>query len=208
MAKRKGFYVPLAVDTMDDDRLLAAGQDAELLWYRLLQFVKRTCPTEGVVSTRQAERLSTKRTALPALVRVGLLRPAGEDVWTMAGWFSWNETADEIAELKAKKSRAGKKGADVRWQADGTTMADAMPVLSDRNGTRMRIDGTNDNDNDNDNEACEVDPVGVLACVVPGPSDPPSASQPQTPTPDLADVRAKLNRTLPLHAITGGKVGA
>src|SRR4051794_37678693 len=51
--KRPGAYVPLAVNYADDEAIMDAGEDAELMYLRILAFCGRTPKTEGWISDKQ-----------------------------------------------------------------------------------------------------------------------------------------------------------
>ena len=75
MAMRKpGAYAPLYANYADDERIMEVGEDAELMYVRMLAYAARTPRTEGWISDRVV------------LSRLGILpRPAGNGAGTDAG---------------------------------------------------------------------------------------------------------------------------
>lgn len=102
-------YVPLSVNTHTDDRIADAGDDAELLWYRILQVVKAN-ESDGRIGHAQAIRLHARGPkAVAALVAHGLLRPCDDEKrYTVAGWSDWNMTTEQL-EQRRREDRERKR---------------------------------------------------------------------------------------------------
>lgn len=122
-------WVRLDCSYYDHRKLVAAGPLAELLWVRALAWANRnrTPETDGVVPTGVLGRLCdfTWRTTLDgdsvspselaaALVREGLWVevPGG---YLIHDYSTYQKSLEELDELAAKRSAAGKKGANARW---------------------------------------------------------------------------------------------
>lgn len=116
--RRNGSFVPLSVNYPDDDKIIAAGERAEVLWTRGLAFCGRTL-SDGFISDNQLERLHLAgvKTRAKRLVEVGLWERvdnrdalfSGECGYRVVRWGKWNLTLEEIqskqaadAERKAK----------------------------------------------------------------------------------------------------------
>jgi len=120
MAKRRpGPYVPLSVYYFDDPALMEAGEDAELMYVRMLAYAGRSPQNEGWIPHQVAltrlgisprmvaltnhslenvpenvpESVPEKR--LERLQEVGLIRREG-DGWQLVSWLRWNRSAEEL----------------------------------------------------------------------------------------------------------------
>jgi hypothetical protein len=180
--------------TLDDARIIDAGPDAELLWYRALQLAKRA-ETDGVLSAGQLGRLHPKPAAIKALVRVGLLRQADGGAYRLAGWLDWNKSraqldADRAAE-KERKAAAGRKGAARRWHPDPTDRDEQLAdeptePMTDEWQPAIGTDGRTmtggetfhgaEQSRAEQSRALELQVGGSLTGVAAGPSDPQPAS--------------------------------
>jgi hypothetical protein len=121
----------------------SGGELAEVLWCRGLDYVNEH-ETDGFIPSGVPHMLCPTKTAarIKALVAAGLWRDA-EDGWQVHDYDEWNLRASERAARKKDaseaKSRAGKKGAAVRWGSkvhrpdDGTCHSSDMadPVADD-----------------------------------------------------------------------------
>ena len=115
MASRRKLFVPLVVDYSTDDKIIAAGPMAELLFVRSMAFCKRT-RENGVIAGRQ---LAVVGYGIPnlakhasTLVEVGLWRATPDGGWIIPSWFKHNAPASQGDELSA----AALKANHVRWK--------------------------------------------------------------------------------------------
>lgn len=126
-------FVPLDVDYASDEKVIAAGPMAELLFVRALAFSKRTL-SDGRIRKAQLPVVAygiTGQTKLAArLVHVGLWVTA-EDGWQISGWSKRNKSAAAIADGTAKKRVAGQKANHERWHHDGRTSDECPFCVSD-----------------------------------------------------------------------------
>ena len=111
--KRPGAYTPLAVNYADDEAIMDAGEDAELMYVRILAFCGRTPKTEGWVSDKQIRTrlgLETRPEVGPetapekraeTLAEVGLLTRE-RDGYRVTAWLKWNRSAEEIARTQGQ----------------------------------------------------------------------------------------------------------
>lgn len=122
---------------------IAGGEAAEVLWARGLDYVNEH-GTDGFIPTGMPQMLCPTKTnqRIKGLVTAGLWDQV-DGGWTVHDYDDWNTRASERAKAEKEKSeaksRAGKKGAAVRWGsrvyrpddgtchagANGTAMADA-----------------------------------------------------------------------------------
>lgn len=125
----------------DHTKVVHAGPLAELLWVRALAWCNRnrTRSTDGVVPTDIVWRLasfcgrlsidgdSVSPTDLArSLVREGLWVEV-QGGYAIHDYTEYQRTLDELEDLSAKRSAAGRKGAESRWggNADSNRMAKA-----------------------------------------------------------------------------------
>lgn len=129
--RRPGTYVPLSAHYADDEKIMEAGEDAELLYLRMLAYAARTPLTEGWISDRvlrsrlgilpresgngagtvpgtdagsRAERLRDSR----------LIEREG-DGWRIISWLRWNRSAEEMGREQARdrsRKTSGNNGTD------------------------------------------------------------------------------------------------
>jgi len=129
-------YVPLSVSTRDDARLLRAGNDAELLWYRALQVAKPSA-TDGRLDIAQLRRISPRgMRPIEALEREGLLRRIDDTTFYLAGWLDWNESAEQNDARRQRdrqrKAAAGAKGNAARWTPESAQIPGGIQTESAR----------------------------------------------------------------------------
>lgn len=118
--RRPGIYVPLSAHYADDEKIMEAGEDAELMYVRMLAYAARTPRTGGWISDAVAtSRLgiierpevpgSDPGTRLGKLAGVGLIIREGSG-WRIAAWFRWNRSPEQIdrerSQDRTRKSRA------------------------------------------------------------------------------------------------------
>jgi hypothetical protein len=100
-------------------KMLRAGEAAEVLWARALDYCAEY-GTDGHIPSDAPPALCPLRTRqrIAALVREGLWHPV-EDGWQIHNYLKWNRSAAELSSREAakheKKVAAGRKGAEVRW---------------------------------------------------------------------------------------------
>jgi hypothetical protein len=128
--KRPGAYVPLAVNYADDEAIMDAGEDAELMYLRILAFCGRTPKTEGWISDKQIrtrlglelrpelgpETAPEKR--VERLAEVGLLTREGCG-YRVGSWLKWNRSAEEVARTQGQ-DRERKKTVTSTHTGNGT----------------------------------------------------------------------------------------
>lgn len=116
--RRPGVYVPLSAHYADDERIMEAGEDAELLYLRMLAYAARTPLTEGWISDavvrsrlgilpRETEDGSGIVPGTDAGSRAGRLREVGliehdRGGWRIVSWLRWNRSADETSRERAR----------------------------------------------------------------------------------------------------------
>ena len=109
--RRLGSFAPLSANAYKDDALAAAGQAAELLFYRGLSFAADVIE-DGFITDSQLSRLlgwdmRDVRKRADRLVEVGLWT-RGEGGYWIRSWLKWNRSKDEIQSLR--RIDAGRKG--------------------------------------------------------------------------------------------------
>jgi hypothetical protein len=125
----------------DHTKVVHAGPLAELLWVRALAWCNRnrSRSTDGVVPTDIVYRLASfcGRLAIDgdsvspsdlarSLVREGLWVEV-QGGYAIHDYTEYQRTLDELEDISAKRSAAGRKGAESRWGSnpDGNEMANA-----------------------------------------------------------------------------------
>jgi hypothetical protein len=80
--RRGGLWLPLDVNFMEDDRIVAVGERAAWLYLAMCLASKRL-GTDGMLTARQVDRLHVPnwRARLVLLVRVELVADFGDDLW-------------------------------------------------------------------------------------------------------------------------------
>lgn len=114
--RRRGSYTPLSVNYYKDEKIIEAGEKAELLYLRGLAFAGETL-NDGFISDGQVTRfvgagLAGVKQRADTLVRVGLWDKV-EGGFQILAWLKWNRSSDEIKCANQKDSeRKNQKGAD------------------------------------------------------------------------------------------------
>ena len=107
-------FVPLDVNYADDDKIVAAGPMAELLYVRALAFVKRA-RSDGHLHDGQlpivAARIPRPRQLADRLVDTGLWERNGTGLYVSA----WLKRNPPVADVSPAKSAAGALGNHRRW---------------------------------------------------------------------------------------------
>lgn len=108
MAIRKpGAYAPLSAHYADDERIMEAGEDAELLFCRMLAYAARTPLTEGWISevvmmTRLGFTDPTDR--IERLMKVCLIE-RDDSGYQIVSWLRWNKSAEEMGRERSRDRR-------------------------------------------------------------------------------------------------------
>ena len=133
--KRPGIYVGLSAHYFDDTAIMEAGEDAELLYVRMLAYAARQMEHEGYISDRV---IVSRLGILPresgngtgtvpgtdAASRAGVLAEVGlltreEGGYRITGWLKWNRTAAELGKERTR-DRVRKKPSDNAVSGNGT----------------------------------------------------------------------------------------
>lgn len=134
-------YVPLDVNAPDDPKILAAGDDAELVFYRSLCLAKRL-QSDGFVSEGQAQRLlGCSPDIADRLCEVGLWATA-EGGYLIVSFLKRNPSRLELAEQRRKereRKAAWRSGhaIDATELSHGTTAS--RPTGTERRATRSEV---------------------------------------------------------------------
>lgn len=110
-------HVQLDVNYADDDKIVAAGEKAELLYVRSLCYAKRLM-TDGFVSDSQLPRflLPGVQQRAKKLLEVGLWQRDDERKgYVISSWLRRNPSAEEIKIVSEAKKAGGKEGNHKRW---------------------------------------------------------------------------------------------
>ena len=134
MAVRKpGVYVALSANYADDEAIMDAGEDAELMYIRMLAYCARTPLTEGWISDRVVlsrlgimprlagngagnEPGTDAGSRAAKLCSVGLIR-RDEDGYRITSWLKWNRSVEEMGRERARDAERKKP---VTSRNDGT----------------------------------------------------------------------------------------
>lgn len=121
-------WVPLDVDFQDDDRMVGVSAEAELLFLRSLALAKRLA-SDGRIRVAHLRRLSDKLSGsaekyAEELIDAGLWECEGtpgasDERFVIASWLRWNAAADEIDDVRERKSAGGKLGNHRRYNHSG-----------------------------------------------------------------------------------------
>lgn len=146
--KRPGIYAPLSAYYFDDSAIMEAGEDAELLYVRMLAYAARQMEFEGFISNRVivsrlgilpresgngtgnepgTDAASRART----LESVGLLTRA-DGGYRISGWLKWNKTAAELGKERARDRARKSPDNDLSGNDTGT---DTGTDTGNRSGT-------------------------------------------------------------------------
>lgn len=116
MAPNDGnLFIPLDVNYADDDRIIEAGEKAELLYIRSLGFMKRTL-SDGYIAEVQLQRIGLPGISarVQSLLRVGLWVPA-ERGYNCPAYLKRNRSKAEIKETQRLEREAAALGNHRRW---------------------------------------------------------------------------------------------
>lgn len=103
-------YVKLQTTYYQDEKLIAAGEAAELLYVRALCKAKEL-PTEGVLTLGQLLFLGLPDTPARAakLVEVGAFEVVAPNSWRIAAWLKHNPSQEQIEHISSVRSNAAKQ---------------------------------------------------------------------------------------------------
>ena len=115
--KKPGIYAPLSAYYFDDVAIMEAGEDAELLYVRMLAYAARQIEREGFIP----EQVVLSRLGILPVVGTGGGNGGGSDAGTRAGklvesgllekvdggyrirsWLKWNRSAEEVESTRQK----------------------------------------------------------------------------------------------------------
>ena len=177
--KRPGIYAPLSAYYFDDAAIMEVGEDAELLYVRMLAYAARQMEFEGFISDRV---ILTRLGIMPresgngtgnvpgtdAGSRAGLLAEYGlltreEGGYRISGWLKWNKSAAELGKERARdRQRKTTPDKGVRFPGPGND-------TGNRSGTdtgirrqrpdhiQTRPDHTLGDDSDDDRELVDAE---------------------------------------------------
>lgn len=131
--KKPGIYAPLHAHYFDDTAIMEAGEDAELLYVRMLAYASRQMELEGYLSDRVITsrlgimpRMEDDGTGIVpgtdagsragTLAGVGLLTRTGSG-YRISGWLKWNKSAEEM-DKERKRDRARKTNGETAPDED------------------------------------------------------------------------------------------
>jgi hypothetical protein len=123
-------FAKLLVGYAEDDKIIAAGPMAELLYVRSLAFAKRD-GKDGWIADNQlaafALRIPGARRHADRLVELGLWERNGAG-WYVTSWLRHNRAAAEIAQAKSASAKLGNHN---RWHLgpNGVPKADCDHCL-------------------------------------------------------------------------------
>lgn len=114
--RRNGSFAPLSANYYDDDAIIAAGEQAEVLFLRGLAFAARK-PADGYISDLQLTtfRLSRVKARADRLCEVGLWERVEDGLfgscagYRIVAWLKHNASRAEI-EAKQRKDADRKRG--------------------------------------------------------------------------------------------------
>lgn len=161
--KRPGPYVGLSANYADDEKIMDAGEDAELLYVRMLAYAARTPLTEGWISDsvlrarlgilpRDAHDVTGNVTGIvpgtDALSRAEKLREVGLLVrdgggWRIATWLKWNRSIEEMGKERHRDTK--RKGALTSGSPET-----GRETARETGRETTQIPGSNDQDQDQD----------------------------------------------------------
>jgi hypothetical protein len=141
MGRRPKLYVPLSVTFFEDDRVIAAGDGATLLYLAMCLQCK-ALGSDGRLSDAQVARLHRPRwkTELRRLAELGLVVfDEAHAEWFVAAWFGHNDAISVVEERRAaerqRKAVSGRKSGV--FQPEGETDS-ALKGSKGREGKESR----------------------------------------------------------------------
>jgi hypothetical protein len=180
-------YVKLVCEALTDAKLLAAGPGGFWLWARGLLYAKQHL-TDGVIPDAAmplvAFGVADFQTEAAKLVTLKLWEPCeGGHRVPAKTWAKYQTTAADVEAMREKRSRAGKKGADVKWQKNGTLPENdgtlpsengSLPKARNDQSTEYRVQST-----DSKAQSTENTPIAPKGAVVSLPELPLILNTPQ-----------------------------
>lgn len=215
---RGEIYAQLSVDYYDNARIIAAGDDAELLYVRSLCLANRLL-TDGVIMPEHlvALRLSRPERRVARLVETGLWATrTPEPGWTIVGWAERNRARvdvmvrrEQAAERKRRERDRARAERDVERDNKHVSRTTSPPVTQhvtrdshahERDSHapidhRSSIIDQRSTINDQRTTNTELQVGGLLTGVAEPASDPLGAPQPNGTRPDLRAALAAGTRT-------------
>ena len=141
--KSNGPYAPLSATYYRDDAILAAGEQAELLFVRCLAFLADAASDGYITELQMRHVVGMGMRNVPArcarLVELGLLTCV-DDAYLVRGWLKWNKSTDEIGKhLKRDRERkSAEKGTNSARNDDGI-QTDSSPQINTNHITTHQI---------------------------------------------------------------------
>jgi hypothetical protein len=107
-------YVPLAVDFLDDDRIIESSQQARYVYMVGLTIAGKN-ERDGEVSLPQVQRACFDVDGLDALIEELVTRGLWQRrkdgrTFVIPSWLQWNRSAKEIEAIRQKNTDSGRKG--------------------------------------------------------------------------------------------------
>lgn len=108
-------------------KVVELTDSAVALWVRAGSYAALHL-TNGRITSGAIRMLGSAKETADELVTAELWEQVDARTWQFKDWFDYQPTAEEVADRRAKRSAAGRKGAEARWhgKADGKGMALAM----------------------------------------------------------------------------------
>lgn len=168
--KRPGPYVGLSANYADDEKIMMAGEDAELLYIRMLAYAARTPLTEGLIADSvlrsrlgiierdaydDSGNVTGKVPGTDAVSRAEKLLEVGlisrtDSGWLINSWLRWNRSVEEMGKERRsdqkRKSRLTSSSAETAPETGTEGTPDNRPFPP-----------TNDQDQDQDHSAGSAD---------------------------------------------------
>jgi len=120
-----GLYLRLDTNFWSHPKVIAAGEQAAVLYQQMAMYCMDHA-TDGLVPDGQLPRfgLPRLRQRLDRLAATGMAEPV-DGGWLLPGYVERYKTAAEVAELRAKRSKAGKQGGRPKKQPGEPPCLDA-----------------------------------------------------------------------------------
>lgn len=108
-------------------KVVELTDSAVALWVRAGSYAALHL-TNGRISAGAVRMLGSARETADELVTAELWEQVDAKTWQFKDWFDYQPTAEEVADRRAKRSAAGRKGAEARWhgKSNDKPMASAM----------------------------------------------------------------------------------
>lgn len=144
--KNNGAYAPLGYNYFMDDAILKAGDQAELLFVRMLSFCSGSA-SDGYVTDTQLRLvvgmgLESLQERINSLLSVGLVEEQ-DGGFAIRSWLRWNRSADQIGknlkrdrERKVSSTESGRKADGKRTES----VRQSNPIQSNKDIDQPSID--------------------------------------------------------------------